>query len=382
MVRDAVIVRPKRPSGCPPASWPPSGAFRPAWLLLFTLGVLALLTPPAAAQLIQGVVFDRGASRPLAGARITLFTPAFEPVDSTVSDPIGRFRFPLERAGSYVLLASEPRYLASAPEAVEVAEGATAVVMLGLEPLPGVQVRSRERAGGAATAYLFGRVVDRDTGEPVEGAEVRLTTPSGTRSLLTRWDGRFRVADMPPGPLHLQVEHLAYGAQEKRLSVEPGVAYEFTVKLVEEPIVLEGITVRVHSRPMAGILKGVYERMDRGLGYFLTRDELEAMGSMPVAYAIDRLPRTEIRRIPGGFRVRLRTCIGKIPALFVDGALVFRPDEEERDRWGEGQASEFYTLTTSEIEAIEVYSSRATLPAEFMYSGVRCAIAIWTRRGG
>ena len=44
--------------------------------------------------------------------------------------------------------------------------------------------------------------------------------------------------------------------------------------------------------------------------------------------------------------------------------------------------SDMLEMSTAEIEGIEVYPGPATLPAEFNHPGVKCAVVIWTRRGG
>jgi hypothetical protein len=41
-----------------------------------------------------------------------------------------------------------------------------------------------------------------------------------------------------------------------------------------------------------------------------------------------------------------------------------------------------YSLSTMDVEIIEVYSGAASLPAEFWHSGVTCAVGVWTKRGG
>lgn len=108
----------------------------------------------------------------------------------------------------------------------------------------------------------------------------------------------------------------------------------------------------------------------------LPREELEQMGSIPVAFAVDRLPRTSVRRVRAGtYRVVVRGCPSPRgeAAVYLDGYLVFRPGDPP---------TEFFDLSTSEIEAVEICPGPATLPGEFARLGVSCAVVIWTRRGG
>ena len=67
---------------------------------------------------------------------------------------------------------------------------------------------------------VFGRIIDRDTGIPVEGAEVSLAEGDWT---LTNQMGRFTFEDVPAGNHVLEITHLSYGTREYPINVAAGV---------------------------------------------------------------------------------------------------------------------------------------------------------------
>lgn len=135
---------------------------------------------------------------------------------------------------------------------------------------------------------------------------------------------------------------------------------------------------------MARRLQGFYRRMDHGItGHFLTPEEVEQMGSVPIALAIARLPYANAKMVPGSgtYRIEVKRCNSYWhsqdnprayyhPHVFLDGALIYRPGDPP---------SEFLSMSTSEIAAIEMYTGPAQMPAEFGRLDVVCAIGIWTR---
>lgn len=65
---------------------------------------------------------------------------------------------------------------------------------------------------------VFGRVVVRESGDPLQDATVRLYG-SGIQTI-TETDGTFRLEGVPPGEHVLEVSHIAYGEQRERLQVD------------------------------------------------------------------------------------------------------------------------------------------------------------------
>jgi hypothetical protein len=77
----------------------------------------------------------------------------------------------------------------------------------------------------ASPAALGGTVTDMDTGKPVVGAVVQLHAHSDQRlrsGTLTREDGGFRLAAIPPGRYELVIRRIGYRSHERSLALRPG----------------------------------------------------------------------------------------------------------------------------------------------------------------
>ncbi len=237
------------------------------------------------------------------------------------------------------------------------------------------------RAGG--TGAVAGRVVAADTGEPLANAEVVLG--DGPMRTVTDSAGRFRVTGVPAGDAALRVHFLGYGSRSRTLHVPAGDTLRPTVTLETHPVDVADLRVEVEGTEVDGRMSAFWERRERGLGAFLTRDEIEETPGSQLHQVLRDVPRMRVKRCPGQppppgcYRLETTRNVGALsdagcePALFVDGARTSIVP-------GEG----VNVLPTQDIEAIEVYVGPAQTPARF--SGVetgRCgAVVIWTRSPG
>mgnify|MGYP006285967447 FL=1 len=71
-------------------------------------------------------------------------------------------------------------------------------------------------------------------------------------------------------------------------------------------------------------------------------------------------------------------------AYRVEGKVSMEPIEMEGIEVSESGEPQWIwsEIVSMDVEAMEVYKGPATLPAEFAGIGVKCAVAIWTKRGG
>jgi outer membrane cobalamin receptor len=106
-------------------------------------------------------------------------------------------------------------------------------------------------------AAVSGRVVDRQTGRSVPGAELRLADEHRQ----TSDDGRFHFGNVAPGMGRLEVRAIGYGATSRNITILTGLIQEMVIELEPLPVVLEELSVL-----------GVAERVIRG-------SELAARGS-------------------------------------------------------------------------------------------------------
>ena len=225
---------------------------------------------------------------------------------------------------------------------------------------------------------ILGRVLDHQTAEPLSGATVELA--GSDRHGLTDEQGRFVFSDVPPGSHTLTLEHLAYGSHSVQVSVGGGRTFEIEVRLAQQALALEPITVTVRARSANPLLARFYERRERGRGYFMTREELErrspgtlidllrTVPGVDVVLAGPRRYAVRMTRQPARLGSTAPGAVGCPPQVYMDGAP-----------WG-GPIDE---IPVSDLGAVEVFRGASELPAEFSGSDARCGvIAVWSRRGG
>jgi hypothetical protein len=218
-----------------------------------------------------------------------------------------------------------------------------------------------------AKGVLIGQVIDADTQRPVVDATVRLVERERTTE--TNTHGFFTFGTQPFGVYTLEVSRLGYADYAAPVRVAGDFQQSVQVKISKRALKLEGLRVTVRAPRRRIDMNGLVQRMNLGLGTFITADQLD---TRPMA----RLP--ELLRGMTGFWVdvnqRDHTFSLEVdghpcsPNVFIDGiryrgpldGLEFPPAED--------------------LEAVEVYKG-AEIPGVFMSAGLRecAAIAIWTR---
>jgi hypothetical protein len=119
---------------------------------------------------------------------------------------------------------------------------------------------------------VAGRVVDAESGAAVAQAAVRV---EGTAiQSLSDDRGRFALANVPPGAQRLEVTHLAFGTHTDSVRVPPDSTLQLTVSMTAAAIALEPLTVTAERQPLTPGLAGFYDRMDRGIGFFITKQQI------------------------------------------------------------------------------------------------------------
>ena len=213
-------------------------------------------------------------------------------------------------------------------------------------------------------------------GEPLAGAAVSL--PGTGRTGWTDAQGSLRLTSLPPGVRVVEVRSLGYRPERFQVELREGYVDQWDVVLQPEPLSLAEVRVEAKRESRAGqmdFLRGFYERRERGVGYFLTRGEIEGHGSRDLSNLLRSVP--GLRTTPSQFgqsRVTTRSSpsMGRSCKIrvYVDG-MVYRA------------ADDFVGIPTLDIEGIEVYRGRSELPAEFADPDADCGVvAIWTRRHG
>jgi protocatechuate 3,4-dioxygenase beta subunit len=210
---------------------------------------LALAPEPGS---IRGRVVDRG-EIPLnhAKVRIALKVPPGQRNFALVStfdeqaalDEDARFSHPVPGGGLYQVVAE--------------ADGFAPAIKTGVKP--GEEVELVLDVG----AVLAGTVVDRISGEPVEGAAVEVSVEKGAmvKKLETNARGEFRVPDLPDGKLAIGVDHRLYvpktgieqiiaagEAASIRIELDSGKSIKGQVLAADDNHTIEGAIITVRKK--------------------------------------------------------------------------------------------------------------------------------------
>lgn len=235
--------------------------------------------------------------------------------------------------------------------------------------LLGVAVSANGAGGQVQPAGVTVSGFVRDTlGLAILGVEVRI---EGTaRSTISGDDGAYRFAGVAPGELRLLARRLGFRPTVVDVEVGHGGLGDVEIRLVAVVQELAPVAVLARREAYESRLAGFYERRERKVGHFISRERLERTNSFSMTDILRDIPGVKIRPIGPilkAVRIRGASCP---PLVFLDGAPA--------------TAGEFdlETIDLGMVEGIEVYSGSATVPAEFAgpRNLDRCGVvAIWSR---
>jgi hypothetical protein len=227
-------------------------------------------------------------------------------------------------------------------------------------------------------------VFDEDTGEPLEGVQVR-DALSGTFSLTTK-TGTVSLAFLPDGGSLVQVRKVGYEPQLIPIAIDSIDTVPLTVVL-QRVVELSPVTVTA-SAPVyrSPALRGAQSRMNAHAGgYFIDEAAMRKWDNSTLLNAIvAKLPGLMVTSGPRGalnltssrsMCARAMSCLSPdcYPAVYIDG-VPFRdmsaPNGSTR--------VDFSRMTTSDYAMAEFYPGGASIPVEF--SSNTCGVLLlWSR---
>ena len=235
----------------------------------------------------------------------------------------------------------------------------------------------------SARDVLVGKVVEHGTGQPVPAATITLALPDdrAVGNAVTDGEGRFKLTHPGRGDAYtLRVEHIAYSPVESTLAFPSGEEVTLDIVLSTQAIALEGIVVRDRRRTFLAS-QGFYDRVERGTGLYIQREEIERRRPTKITDLIAGRPGINVISSWTGleYDMRLTQRYGGEncqPSIYLDGVLI---------RYGgdrtEGDIMLSQVINPDHVEAMEVYISAAGMPIQFAGAASPCgAVAIWSRR--
>lgn len=221
--------------------------------------------------------------------------------------------------------------------------------------------------GQERTATVRGRVVAAATGDPVAGAEVSF--PATGHSTLTNESGLFVLESLSPGPGTLEVRFLGTESRRIELDLAPGAIELLRIALVVRVIPLPTLDVTVEREVVSAKLAGFYDRMEKGPGQFITREEILQRDPYRTSDLFRTIPGVRVVHRHLGRRTLRFTRGGRCEvAFYVDGIRTPRLDVDN--------------LTPTDLDGIEVYRGVSEVPIRFRRAATCAAIVLWTRDPG
>jgi len=251
---------------------------------LTALAVLLLVGAALAQESsgIAGQVVDGRTGEPVVGALVICRGETGQAGRGTTNER-GMYRIGDLAPGRYGVSAQARGYApTSYPERVEVRAGqVTENIDFRLRPL-------QQPEPGA----ISGRVVDRQTGEPIAGAVVTAANPTCRNRARTDERGRYVIRNLAPGAYGVKAEARGYVRQPypERVTVEAGQ-------------VTEGIGFELAAKPRKGAIAGIVT--DARTGEPVAGAVVVAVGEHARGKAVTgRDGRYRMRLLPGRYEVR------------------------------------------------------------------------------
>ena len=231
---------------------------------------------------------------------------------------------------------------------------------------------------GPAVATLRGIFIGDSSDAPLADAEVLVG------SVRTRTDarGEFDLSSTAAGRALMIVRRLGYRPGVVAVDLRLGDTTRIGYALSRSAQQLAEVEVRASGGfRTSARLAGFEQRRARGIGRFITQDEIERRNPVDVSDMLQSMLTVDVREGPYGMG---RTVISRRGLkLSPYGVPVACPMQV----WIDGSmhvGSDPNFVSPKEIAGIEVYSGSATMPEQYkrMHSDAWCGIIlIWTRDG-
>jgi hypothetical protein len=253
-----------------------------------------------------------------------------------------------------------------------------------VRPLLGILLISLLPQGAPAQkkAVIMGIVADT-TKTPLVDAQV--TAVKAKVTIRTDRRGIFILDQLPPGEELFWVRRIGYRPETFDVTLVAGDTVKVGIILAAAPVMLPELSVEAEGRVYTGKLTGFAQRMlhsGAARTSFLTRADIEKQ--FPAQF-IDMLVGAGLKRTRDRRGKDTLTCPRGVTspsraprvAFYLDGALI--ADGGSMGAVDPIMIESIIRMEPVLIEAVEVYRSTATRPAEFNASGAGCVVVIWTR---
>ncbi|MCH7473448.1 MAG: carboxypeptidase-like regulatory domain-containing protein [Gemmatimonadetes bacterium] len=224
-----------------------------------------------------------------------------------------------------------------------------------------VEMTPEDVSDPAGPGRVVGRVLDQESGQPIEGVTVALAPTAQQAETDSR--GRFEITDVSPGALLLQARRVGYQPRVDTIVAFPEVTVDVELTLATAALPLDPITIVARSPFLEA--RGFYRRAG-GSGWQANRSAIEAVDPRELERMFDRVAVVRVERDRfGGTVLTSRRGTRCVFGVFLDGIRA--------------PGFDINTLPPDAVEALEVYQG-LNIPPEYSHS---CGVVlIWMRRPG
>ncbi len=205
-------------------------------------------------------------------------------------------------------------------------------------------------------------VSDDETGEPIEGAFVRIKGRSP--DLTTDFRGRVTLENLPAGRIDADIGAIGYESRREPLLIQGGILVDRRVGLSFTGDKLPDLVVEARQEKLYPRYADFHRRQKTGAGFYITWKEIHDRGHTRLG---------DVLRMVRGVQVQCRPndCL----------ILMSRSTTCPSTIWVDGRPSDFYgaNMPIGDIYAMEVYRGASELPAEFIGTSMCGAIVLWTK---
>ncbi|PSQ63047.1 MAG: TonB-dependent receptor [Bacteroidetes bacterium QH_10_64_19] len=117
-------------------------------------------------------------------------------------------------------------------------------------------------AQNTKTGRVEGRVVTASLEAPLPDATVRIVGSDQPNGTTTGVDGRFVLADLPPGTTELRIRHVGYRPATRTVQVRAGETTRMSIQLEQTVLELSGLKITGVSRNGQATLPGTASQID------------------------------------------------------------------------------------------------------------------------
>ncbi|MBT8396837.1 MAG: carboxypeptidase regulatory-like domain-containing protein [Gemmatimonadetes bacterium] len=230
---------------------------------------------------------------------------------------------------------------------------------------------------------IVGRLLDGDAMQPVPHGFIELLDTAAFQVAATRSDerGDFTVSAPGPGEYLIRAEAFLYHSiEDGPVALNAGETTRVEFFILPKPEELDPLVIAAKRTDFQLRTAGFYRRQERGMGQFITRDDIEdirphdlssllAWGVLGVMLRPNRVG-AMIPAFPAGRSSTESTRIGWCYPMYFLNGLPFDFDLDEFS----------FPVHPNDLAAVEVYHTRGETPAQFRDPRASCGtILLWTR---